>query len=85
MVWKAKHKYEQLKDGQVRELRCFAWIPKEISGDIVWLQNYIIYQVYRVKDEIASAEILNEGIKTGEWKIVKFVVGNWIDLSVKII
>jgi len=39
-------KYKKIKDGTIREVKKFAWIPKRINYELIWLSSYKIKQRY---------------------------------------
>jgi len=40
------------KEGDVRIMIRFAWIPKEVEDKVVWLESYYSHQVYQYTDNI---------------------------------
>ncbi len=32
------------KDGDIRKIKSFCWLPTRVSNDIIWLENVIITQ-----------------------------------------
>lgn len=75
MVWRSDYASENYTPGDTRLRRTFAWWPKRINGDTVWLEKYETFQLYVIDDYQTNAD----------GKPVIFKVAKWIDLSNRII
>lgn len=73
MVWKAKYTAETFHPGDTRIKRTFAWLPKKVADDMVWLQYYETFQWFNVKEYIVNIP--------GQEKPQVFKVNEWVDLS----
>jgi hypothetical protein len=71
MIWKAKYTHVDYVNGTTRLKRCFAWLPKYIDGNIIWLETYDILQGY----------ISNKYTVTVDDKNVDFIKFQWINLA----
>jgi hypothetical protein len=79
MIRKAKYTQANYANGTTRLKRVFAFRPTYVNGNIVWLSTYEILQVYVIKEILAAInpEKPNEA--------TKFLIGDWIDASKRLI
>lgn len=61
---------------ETREITRFAWMPKLIGSQVVWLGRYRVLQGYY---NTSYPAVLPTADGKGERKL--FVVGKWVDLS----
>lgn len=71
MRWPAKYTEVELKDGDVRLKRCFAWLPVYVDGNKVWLEHYEYLQVLRITEQ----KVIIDG------ETSTFLVKTWINIA----
>lgn len=60
MVWKAKETRVDYPIGANKIVRCFAWLPIYINGDMVWLGFYqaiMIFEIIYHNTKIAGQDV----------------------------
>lgn len=72
MVYKSKFEQESYRDGDTRIQNHFAYIPKRIDNDMVWLQRYQTLQMLKIMQYVTNLEKV-------------YIVHEWINLSHRII
>lgn len=77
MLFKGRYTAETYQDGATRIKRKFAWLPVRINGDIIWLEKYEVFQLYKI--------IVYEALSPESGKQMAYRVNQWIDLSLRII
>lgn len=68
MVWKAKLSTQTLRINDVREIIRFAWLPKIIGPNVVWLAQYQIKQIYWLTEYPLIES--NKIAQVYEWKTI---------------
>jgi len=71
MEWKAKYTPTTPKPNDVRFKRVFAWLPKQVGGNVVFLEYYEVLQAYLEQ----AVQLRIEG------KDAMFTVGKWTEIS----
>lgn len=75
MKWKSKYTKPQITPNSTRLLRKFAWVPRYIDGNVVWLEYYEVLQGYIP---------MNYSVHL-DGKNVNFIVLEWINLSERLV
>lgn len=74
MITKVSEIY-QPKEGDIKTVAKYAWLPKIINGAKIWLEQYEELFVYKITEIPANIE----------GKTVKYSVGEWIKVTSRII
>jgi len=74
MIWKAKEVHN-LKNGDTKTVSHFAWLPKRVGNNIVWLGEY----------EYLYAWIITTRLILIDDKTVEFKYGDWEKISERVI
>jgi hypothetical protein len=77
MVFKAKYTSETYQTGATRIKRTFAFLPFRINGELVWLETYETYQLYRLVE--------HQAISLDDDKPKIYKIYEWVNLSHRII
>lgn len=72
MLWKARIGKETNRVGDTREIRPFAWLPKTIDGNVVWLERYQVKQIYWLT-EYPDTQI-SKVYQVYEWKNIAYKI-----------
>lgn len=57
------------KEGDIREVVRFAFFPKWVGNDLVWLQRYFLVYEYRVRDRILPYSSFVHSY--GDWDLIE--------------
>lgn len=64
------------KEGDVKEVRRFAWWPRKVGDKLIWLERFIVVSKFTVRERIHDFR---------QYGIMKVTGGGWDEIEEKLI